>query len=73
MKNLLNIEGNVLTGLSVNKNLTAQEFNTVFQYYDQNSKYERTDLTATQNQRVHDENDKLVDWREVCKMRARSF
>ncbi|XP_063678784.1 calbindin-like [Bolinopsis microptera] len=34
MKNLLNVEDNVLTELSLTKNLSTQQFNTIFDYYD---------------------------------------
>ena len=38
MKNLLNVEDNVLTELSLTKNLSTQQFNTIFDYYDNDSK-----------------------------------
>merc|ERR1711937_469306 len=34
MKNLLHVEDNVLTELSLTKNLSTQQFNTIFDYYD---------------------------------------
>ena len=37
MKNLLNVEDNVLTELSLTKNLSTQQFNTIFDYYDNDS------------------------------------
>ena len=38
MKNFLNVEDNVLTEMSLTKNLSKQQFNTIFDYYDSDSK-----------------------------------
>ena len=39
MKHFLNVEDNVLTEMSLTENLSQQQFNAIFDYYDCDSKF----------------------------------